>query len=77
MLEFWLNKLLDIKKQTLEIASFTDNKINANINLKWKRFWILKFKDKPIFEVKDVSKSFDGRPILKNFLKSLSRMLAF
>jgi lipopolysaccharide export system ATP-binding protein len=31
-----------------------------------KRFRILKFKkDKPIFEVKDVSKSFDGRPILK------------
>ena len=26
--------LFDIKKQTLEIASFTDNKINANINLK-------------------------------------------
>ena len=31
-----------------------------------KGFKILKFKkDKPIFEVKDVSKSFDGRPILK------------
>ena len=31
-----------------------------------KSFRILKFKkDKPIFEVKDVSKSFDGRPILK------------
>ena len=31
-----------------------------------KGFRILKFKkDKPIFEVKDVSKSFDGRPILK------------
>ena len=26
--------LFDIKKQTLEIASFTDNKINANIDLK-------------------------------------------
>ena len=26
--------IFDIKKQTLEIASFTDNKINANINLK-------------------------------------------
>ena len=31
-----------------------------------KGFRILKFKkDKTIFEVKDVSKSFDGRPILK------------
>ena len=31
-----------------------------------KGFIILKFKkDKPIFEVKDVNKSFDGRPILK------------
>ena len=31
-----------------------------------KGFRILKFKkDKPIFEIKDVSKSFDGRPILK------------
>ena len=31
-----------------------------------KNFRILKFKkDKPIFEVYDVSKSFDGRPILK------------
>ena len=31
-----------------------------------KRFRILKFKkDKPIFELKDISKSFDGRPILK------------
>ena len=31
-----------------------------------KSFRILKFKkDKPVFEVKDLSKSFDGRPILK------------
>ena len=31
-----------------------------------KGFRILKFKkDKPLFEVKDLSKSFDGRPILK------------
>ena len=31
-----------------------------------KGFRILKFKkDKPIFEVKDLSKSFDGRPLLK------------
>ena len=31
-----------------------------------KKFRILKFKkDKPIFELKDISKSFDGRPILK------------
>ena len=27
----------DIKKQTLKIASFKENKINANINLKWKK----------------------------------------
>ena len=31
-----------------------------------KGFRILKFKkDNPIFEVRDLSKSFDGRPILK------------
>ena len=31
-----------------------------------KGFRILKFKkDKPIFEIKDINKSFDGRPILK------------
>ena len=31
-----------------------------------KGFRILKFKkDKPIFEFKDINKSFDGRPILK------------
>ena len=31
-----------------------------------KGFRILKFKkDKPIFEVKDLTKSYDGRPILK------------
>jgi len=31
-----------------------------------KTFRILKFKkDKPIFEIKDISKSFDGRPVLK------------
>ena len=31
-----------------------------------KGFRILKFKkDRPIFEVKEISKSFDGRPILK------------
>ena len=31
-----------------------------------KTFRILKFKkDKPIFEVKDLSKSFNGRPVLK------------
>ena len=33
-----------------------------------KGFRILKFKkDAPIFEVKDLSKSFDGRPVLKKF----------
>ena len=29
--------LFDIKKKKLSIASFNDNKINANINLKWKK----------------------------------------
>ena len=29
--------LFDIKKQTLNIASFNDGKINANLNLKWKK----------------------------------------
>ena len=31
-----------------------------------KGFRIIKFKkDKPVFQIKDISKSFDGRPILK------------
>mgnify|MGYP002035650200 CR=1 FL=1 len=29
--------IFDIKKQTLNIAAFKNNKINANINLKWKK----------------------------------------
>lgn len=29
--------LFDIKKQTLQIAAFNDDKINANINIKWKK----------------------------------------
>lgn len=29
--------LFDIKKQTLQIAAFNDDKINANINVKWKK----------------------------------------
>ena len=29
--------LFDLKKQTLKIAAFKDNKINANIKLKWKK----------------------------------------
>ena len=34
-----------------------------------KGFRIIKFKkDKPIFQIRDVSKSFDGRPILKKYL---------
>ena len=38
-----------------------------------KGFTILKFKKtKPIFEVKDLSKSFDGRPILKKLSSDLS-----
>ena len=35
-----------------------------------KGFRIIKFKkDKPIFQIKDVSKSFEGRPILKKINK--------
>ena len=64
--QYLLINLLWYKKTKLNIASFNDGKINANVKLKWKRFRILQFKkDKPIFEVRDVSKSFDGRPILK------------
>ena len=34
-----------------------------------KGFRIIKFKkDKPVFQIKDVSKSFDGRPILKKLV---------
>ena len=34
-----------------------------------KGFRIIKFKkDKPVFQVKDISKSFDGRPILKKLI---------
>ena len=40
-----------------------------------KGFRILKFKkDRPIFEVKDISKSFDGRPILKKISMEMSYM---
>ena len=43
-----------------------------------KGFRILKFKkDKPIFEVKDISKSFDGRPILKKLSLSFSRRVCW
>ena len=56
----------DITKEKLNISSINNGRVNANIKLNEKGFRILKFKkDKPIFEVKDVSKSFDGRPILK------------
>ena len=38
-----------------------------------KGFRILKFKkDKPIFEVRNISKAYDGRPILKQLSESLS-----
>ena len=34
-----------------------------------KGFRIIKFKkDKPVLQIKDVSKSFDGRPILKKLI---------
>ena len=37
-----------------------------------KGFRIIKFKkDKPVFQVKDISKSFDGRPILKKISMEL------
>ena len=67
--------LFDISSQELDITSFNNGKINANVNLNEKGFRILKFKkDKPIFEVQNVSKSFDGRPVFKEtFFKSISR----
>ena len=37
-----------------------------------KGFRIIKFKkDKPVFQIKDISKSYDGRPILKKINMSL------
>ena len=37
-----------------------------------KGFRIIKFKkDKPIFQIKDISKSYDGRPILKKINMNL------
>ena len=37
-----------------------------------KGFRIIKFKkDKPVFQIKDISKSFDGRPILKKISMEL------
>ena len=56
----------DLKKQSLEIESKNNNYINTLLKFNEKSFRILKFKkDSPIFEVKDISKSFNGRPILK------------
>ena len=41
-----------------------------------KGFRILKFKkDKPIFEVRDLSKSFDGRPILKKLSLKIENLI--
>ena len=41
-----------------------------------KGFRILKFKkDKPIFEVKDISKSYDGRPILKKLCPAIKKII--
>ena len=37
-----------------------------------KGFRIIKFKkDKPVFQIKDISKSYDGRPILKKIIMDL------
>ena len=37
-----------------------------------KGFRIIKFKkDKPVFQVKDISKAYDGRPILKKISMDL------
>ena len=42
-----------------------------------KGFRILKFKKaKPVFEVKDISKSYDGRPILKKLSLKVFRVNA-
>ena len=65
--------LFDIKSKKLNIKSFNNNKANANINLNEKSFRILKFKkDKPIFQVQNISKSYNGRPILKSIFKGFS-----
>ena len=57
--------VLNIAKQTLDISMYNENQVNVNLKNE-KGFRIIKFKkNKPIFELKDVSKSFDGRPILK------------
>ena len=43
-----------------------------------KGFRIIKFKkNKPIFELKDISKSFDGRPILKKISIQFNLNLIF
>ena len=56
----------NVKNKMLKIKTFNEDRINVNVNTDEKGFRILKFKkDNPIFEIKDVSKSFDGRPILK------------
>ena len=58
--------IFDVNDKTLLIESFNNKKINVNVGENEKAFRILKFKkDSPIFEVKDISKSFDGRPVLK------------
>ena len=57
--------MFDIEKNTLDISS-SGTKINANLNYKWKLLEYLNLKkDKPVLDIKDVSKSFDGRPVLK------------
>ena len=56
----------DLKKQTLNISAFENNKVNANIKLKWEKVSeYLNLKRQTNIQLKDISKSFDGRPILK------------
>ena len=55
---------LDIDNQSADILMNSNEQVNINLK-KWKKVSrIIKFKkNKPIFELKDISKSFDGRPI--------------
>ena len=52
--------IFDIKEKTLNIKSLNNKMIKSKLNYKWK-----KVLDSPIFEIQDISKSFNGRPVLK------------
>ena len=57
---------LDIDNQSADILMNSNEQVNINLKKMKKGFRIIKFKkNKPILELKDISKSFDGSPILK------------